>query len=352
MSFETGKRTDFKPKVEVLEDGREKFTIRVKRPEARSRQVKDAKTRIEQTKDGYLHTQDIVDYKKLMGSLGSPESLEMGEPKLEISFVRHLEHTDNIVPEEAKEAFKPRVKKMLDEMAIDDKTKVFIVTTEVGQFQDTAEGLRKDRRTEQTAEVIREELKNRGIEYAFNNIDGGGTEGITPLVQNNFAEMPVDGIKLAEVKKQMAANKEAKQAGEALLYPDAIKLPPFVQASEAKNVQELEEQTGVQEVASATVARNLKSFDHIEHYFLQGEGKDIIEKGGKVVVIVVAHGQMGTDMSEALNESTNKKFPILIASNGAYWRVKVGEDESGEKVEEFVFETGKKSTGLFKPMRS
>ena len=67
---------------------------------------------------------------------------------------------------------------------------------------------------------------------------------------------------------------------------------------------------------------------------------------------MVAHGQMGTDMSEALNESTNKKFPILIASNGAYWRVKVGEDESGEKVEEFVFETGKKSTGLFKPMRS
>ncbi len=346
--FEQPPQPDFKPRVEILEDGRERYTIRVKRPEARSRQVKDAKTRIEQTKDGYLHTQDIVDYEKLMGGVGSPESMEMDEPKLEIAFVRHLMHTENIVPEEAKEEFKPRVKKMLDEMAINDKTKVFIVTTEVGQFQYTAEGLRKDRRTEQTAEVIREELKNRGIEYELNNIDGEGTEGIAPMIQYNFAEMPVDSSRLAEVKEQMKANKVAKESGNLLPFPDAPKLPPFVQASFAKDVKELDYQTGVLEVSSATVARNLKGFDQIEQYFLQGEGKKIIDKGEKIVVIVVAHGQMGTNMSEALSETTNKEFPILIATTGAYWRVRVAEDNNGKRVEEFIFETGKKSTGLFK----
>ncbi|NQT49122.1 hypothetical protein HQ571_00330 [Candidatus Kuenenbacteria bacterium] len=347
MSFETAKRPDFKPRVEVLEDGRKRYTIRVRRPEARSRAVKDAQTRKDQTKDGYLHTQDIVDYKKLMGGVGSPESLDMGEPKLEIAFVRHLDHINNIVSEEAKEGFKPRVRKILDEMKIDNDTKVFIITTETGQFQDTAEGIRADRRTEQTAEVIQKELASQGIDYALNDLDGEKGQGITPMVQGNFVEMPVDGIRLAEVRKQMTANKEAEQADGVLPYPEAIKLSPFVQASEAKNVKELEEQTGVQEVASATVARNLKSFDHIEHHFLKGEGRDVIEKGGKVVVLVVAHGQMGTDMSEALNDSTNEKFPILIASNGAYWRVKVAEDKNGDKVEEFIFETGKKTTGLF-----
>lgn len=344
--FEQPKKPDFKPLVEKLENGQARYTIRVRRPEAKSRQVKSAEDRKKQTRDGYLYSQDVYNYENLMGEVGSPESIEMKEPKLEMAFVRHLKHTDNVVPEEAKRDFEPRVERLLDSLGITDKTKVFIVNSDTGQFRATGEGFARDKRAEQTAGVIAKKLDEMGVSYQWNDIDGEGTEGITPLLQSDLREFPEDETAFEEAMRKFKANAAAKKAGEELPYPDAPKVPPVVQASFAENVKELEAQTGIQEVASATVARNLHGFDRIEQHFLKGEGLKELEDSDKIVVIIVAHGQMGSDITEAFVDVTDKKMPFIFAENGGYWRVNVGEDQSGQKIEEYIFETGSAETGM------
>jgi hypothetical protein len=345
---------DFKPRIEQLPDGGKKYTIRFKRPPVFSRRVKSAQEMLDQTKaqvelglDQPAHFKDKIDYKKMLPVIGSPESIPMPSPKLEVAMVRHLKHKDNVVPGEERNAFLPRIEELLKDLEITEHSKVFLITSSVSEFDVTSGQLEIRSRTEDTAKAIGEVLTERGIRYSYNNIDNSdeGFGGTTLKVRDGLREFEEDSRLFGEAIGKFLANIAAKKEGRELPYPDsAYSMPPSAYASEAPDLKDLMEKTGVKEMSSATVARGLSAMDALEFHFLE-QDQYLGEAVDKVVVLMVGHGQFMTDLSEAVQVATDKKFPILFANNGAYWRINAAKDANGEFVEEWIVEESKR-TGM------
>ena len=91
---------NFLPQIEQIEGG-QRFTIRIKRKAVDSRSVKTASERKEQTsKQSGLgvknpsYKRDSYNYKTMLPEVGSPDSIQMGTPKLEVAIIRHLKHDE------------------------------------------------------------------------------------------------------------------------------------------------------------------------------------------------------------------------------------------------------------------
>lgn len=350
----SNEKPDFKPKVEKLEDG-ERFTIRIRRKPVSSRQVKSANEIFEQHNrqiaeglEPASHRADIYDYKKMLTSVGSPESMEMPEPKLEIVMVRHLPHKDNSVSAEDVEAYQPKVEQLIDDLDITENSVVYLVPSSTKKFINTEEGIGVKSRTVDTVRAIAAVFEKKGINYIYDDIDSTKDRiGATTLrVKEGIREFGEDTEKFNQAMMKFQANLKARQEKRPLPYPDqAYDKHPSVYASEASDLKDLRDKTGIEEMSSATVARGLSAIDALEFYFLKEN--NVPKEVDKVVVILVGHGQFVTNISEALFEATDGNFPVILAGNGGYWRLKAGVDGQGDVVEEIQIETGQK-TGMTK----
>lgn len=335
---------------EVLPDGTVVLSIRAKRPHVDTVQMvgrKELSRRVadfekwRDTDEGmrfsdFPHTTAIygsgVDYEVMMGDLGSRRSLEMKEsPPLEMAFIRHLKHENNVVSRETMDAFKPRVEKIIEDLGITQDDEVYVIASPSGQYLDNI----KVSRTQSTADAVIEVLKEKGISFKT-KIDStdDGLGSVDTALQRSLSEFEVaDNALYAESVMKSKANSEALKGGKPLPYPDYASQVPTVFASHTEDVRELLGMTGMVEVSSATVARSLKGVDRVEDFFLNGEGKGEKRK----VIIMLGHGQFITDITEAFFIATDKKFPIIVAGNGDYFTIKAGEDIKGEVVEEYQF---------------
>jgi hypothetical protein len=314
----------------------------VRRPDVRSRQVKSVIDRKKQHVEGRDYWRDIYDYKKLMPEAGAPDSLPMKPANLEIVFVRHLNHKDNIVSPEDIAAGKPKLEALIETLNLDNDTEVHLVSSMSGHFAPAGKEFVFNRRTQDTAQVVMDLMDQANLQYHVNDLDGKGSEGVTTLVQNDVKEVEsISGI-FDQAMREFLANKKAKLADQPLPYPDGAKWPPYIDASRM-NLEDLQSKRGVTEVSSATVAKNLEAIERIEHYFVKEKKTSAAKK--RVVVMVFAHGQFITNISEALLDITAKKFPIMFADNAGWWKINVGTDDQGQVIEEYVLQSGDK-TGL------
>lgn len=358
-------RGDHLAKVEIIGEDSKKYSIRVvDRPAVLF--VKPLSEVREQTeahkiyRDEMLATnsnrgishpdykRDLYDYNKLLPEVGTPESIPMGKPQLVLVPVRHLIHTKNVVPDEAKEEYKKgRGQDLIDDLEITDKSMVVVLNSSVTQFEASESEVVKNSRTESTMEVVKEILSDRKVDFVdFNDRDKMPDDMV--MVLGNYSRAIdefslVDSLVNEQALAHAAANRKAKKDDEALPYPDDPSVPPVVYASEAPNVQDLEKKTGMNEVASATVARVFRGIDQLENYFIKSG--NIPDGVDKVIIIAGQHGQYMTDISEALMEVTRGTYPIIFSENGAYQKINIGTNDKGEIVEEFVTVTGPR-TGM------
>ena len=362
--------TDFL--AERQEDGSTAYTIRVKRPQVaeiwqkarggKAQILKEKKEWKNEIGDEYHDTAAVVggkyDYQTMMGEVGSPESIGMEDnPPLSVAFVRHLPHEGNVVSPENLDNFKPKAKALVDGLKIGPDDEVYVVASQSGQFgfsgQEGVSGevvdsqVEKKSRTRDTAGVIKQVLKDRKIKFLeeisprYGDESGEESGPIDSALFKALQEFEVTDEKRAgQAGKEGIANMKAKRAGEPLPFPESPAVPPVVYASHAPDVVDLAKKTAIAEMSSATVARTLKGFDALEDYFLKGKGKS----GKRKVVILAGHGQFATDITEAFQNTTDGKFPVILAGNGDYFYLNAGlDDHDGKIVEEFLFTAKPKS---------
>lgn len=337
-----GQTGDSEPKVEKLEGGLKRYTLRVIRPhedrvQTSAEKKAIIKDQVEQGIENPNYKLDRVGYEKLFPVAGSPESIKMGKPTLEISIVRHLKADGNVITDKTKEAFKPEAEKLIDELNITPDTKVIVITSGSGDTiggEGSSESVRQSR-TEATSEVIEAVLNERGIEFSKNDIDNEGDEigSATLNVRAGLKEFEVLDQKAYDTAtKKFIGNIISRKKGEGDVNPAPFDKHPTVFASNAETLQELREATGIEEMSNATVRRGLSALDAIKFHFLEN---DDTKTNDRVIVISVAHGQFLTDISEGFNAVTNGKFPIVFIGNGASWNVKMSKNEKGDVVEEY-----------------
>ena len=359
MHPETGPRGEPKPfSLERGPDGTETYTVRAKRPKIAEvwQEARGGKQEILADVESFADESGAsqmaavfggdYDYQKIMGEVGSPESVEMADnPPLTVGFVRHLAHVGNVVSPENLAAFEPKAQQIVDDLHISEADEVYVIASPSGQFAFT--GLEendavinsevvKNSRTSDTAGVIKSVLTDRGIKFS-EKIDPRGDESgaVDSALFKALQEFDiVDEARYAQAVKEGLANLKASKAGEPRPFPEAPSLPPVAYASHAPDVKDLMAKTGMAELSSATVARTLKGLDALEEYFLKGRGQSDKRK----VVILCGHGQFATDITEAFQETTSNDFPVMLAGNGDYFTLDVGlNPQDQEPVEEYHF---------------
>lgn len=347
--FETSSSVgDRIPKVEQLPDGRRKISVRVQRPRVdiiKSLGKAEVKARVrefQQANVGGLSDVDVVDaqaiygsridYKNLMGTILPVEPTNMefvGEP-LEMIFVRHEVHEHNTVSAKTVESYKTRVDEMIRHMNISSNDIVYVVASPSGEFVGTnPDTFIKKSRTEATADIIKDVLKTRGISFVGHidteeDAEGrptGSKGSVDSALTTAFQEFEIYDMEAFKGATNKARDKRGRN--------------PAVQASFAPDVLSLIKETGIAEVSSATVARALKGVDKLEAYFLNDAVGN--QPGKRKVVIVVGHGQWTTNITEAMNEATNNKVPIIYSRNGDYFSIEARRTERGDIIEDYSF---------------
>jgi hypothetical protein len=353
------------PHVETLPDGSQLYVTRVIRPpvdsiktadekKAQMSNHEDLRTALANTSRNDLsyadYSRDTYDYNALMPNVGSPDSIEVApeSPRLVVANVRHLAHQDNQVTPETQATFHERAENLVEDLGITEKSLVFVVASNAKSIEagPTPEETTVHSRTESTLDVVRDILDERGIAHLDDTfgVDGSAAPLLDGQFRTSLDEFRISNTYVnADAAAQTKANSEATAKGEALPYPGAPSAPPTVYASDAPNLQDLELRTGMEEVASATVARGLKGFDLLEDYFLRGG--NIPEGVDRVVVIAGRHGQFCTDISEALLVATGKNHPIAFATNGSYSLMEAQLTPDGSVAEDYIIRSGER-TGM------
>ena len=351
ISHEKENHGDFRPEIIEEEDGSKTYRIRGVFPK-----IDSLKSMAEKKEEHFAQEEAIgesegfegfppdykkgaYDYKKMIPDCGSPSSIEMpSESRLTIGFVRHLQHENNLVSPETKKAFRPQAEKLVDSLNITPEDAVYVVTSTLASYVGNEKGeTERFSRTDGTVEVIVDILKEKGIDFQYNQIEEGGVkdDSVIRRLRPALDEFPITSQShYKEMAEKIKANIVAKKEGRDIPHPDLPKVDAAVFASFVDNQKELEKKTGIGEVSSATVARTLKGLEALDDHFLRG---DNLPQGKKrAVVIVGGHGQFGTDISEALLVATDKNFPVLAAGNGGFFRINVALDEGGKSVKEFI----------------
>ena len=363
---------EYRPRFskELQPNGREVLTIRVRRPQVNWRDLRDVQNvkrdvgswDIEGVPATVAIEGGAYDYEKMMGDVGSPESIEMPDPSLSVAFVRHLKHKENVVSAEDKEAYETRAEELINGLQISPDDEVYVIASPSGQFMASGisaeekprigagqeggndgdygmakEGvltqIEKQSRTGDTASVIKRVLERRGLKYRENIDSDDGTFGPVDIaLAKALQEFRVVDDKTYDeaaqaIRENMTAEKEDKETP----HPESPKVPSTVYASHAPDVQDLIAKTGITEMSSATVARTLQGLDRLEEELLSKK------RAGRAVVIIAGHGQFGTNITEALQAATNNEFPIVFAGNGDYFHINAARDKEGRVVEEYKF---------------
>ncbi|HFC76916.1 MAG TPA: hypothetical protein ENJ27_01665 [Candidatus Moranbacteria bacterium] len=351
LTWENESLADFEPEVVVEKDGSKTYIIRGVFPKIDSLKSMPEKMSEHFKQEEYPKGLNFVegfppdykkseyDYKKMIPYCGSPSSIEMPDNlKLTVGFVRHLEHSNNKVSEETQRKFQTQAEKIVDSLGISPDDAVYIITSTLASYVGDEKGaVERFSRTDGTAKVIADILREKGIDFKYNRIQEGSLEkdSVVSRLRPAIDEFPITSQSYyMEMKKRAKANREAKKRGNELPYPDISEMDPTVVASFVENPKELEEKAGIGEVSSATVARTLKGLEALDDCFLRDNKLPKDKK--RAVVIIVGHGQFGTDISEAFLVATDEKFPVLLMGNGGFWKMNSDINEGGQNVKEFI----------------
>lgn len=285
------------------------------------------------------YKKDFYSYADMIPVLGSPESIPMPEkPRLTVGFIRHLKHLDNKVSPEDQQSFIPKAEKFIDGLNLTPETAVYVITSPAANYIASADGeVMRHSRTDDTAETVCEILNKKGVNFSLNRIgkDGLHNDSVISQLKRALDEFPVTSESyFSEMESKINSNIEGQKESRRLPYPNLPTKKSAVYASFANNLKELELKTGIGEVSSATVARTLKGFDAIEDHFLRED--NIPDNIKRIVVIMVGHGQFGSDISEALQDVTDRKFPLIIAGNGGYFKMNIDLDPDSKAVREII----------------
>jgi hypothetical protein len=345
------KKGDFSPEKIIEEDGSTTFIIR-----GVFSKIDSLKSMVDKKTEHFAQERSMVEsdypdgfppdykkgaysYKEMIPDCGSPSSIEMpADPKLTIGFVRHLKHIHNQVDSETQEAFRSKAEKFVDSLNISQDTAVYIVTSTLASYVATENGeVERFSRTDGTAKVIEEVLKERGIDFKYNRIEEGEFENDSTMskLKSAIDEFPISSKShYDEMDEKINVNIKADKSGQKIPYPELPVKNNAVFASFTDDPKELDKKTGIGEVSSATVARTLKGFESLDDYFLHGNNLPPNKK--RAVVITAGHGQFGTDISEAFFVATDKAFPVLVAGNGGYFRINSDLDKDDRIIKEFI----------------
>ncbi len=351
LTWKNESQADFEPEVIIEEDGSKTYIIRGIFPKIDSLKSMSEKMSEHFKQEEYSKGSNFIegfspdykkgeyDYKKMIPYCGSPSSIEMTDsPRLTVGFVRHLEHSNNKVSKETQRKFQTQAEKIVDSLGISPDDAVYIITSTLASYVGDERGvIKRFSRTDSTAKVIADILKKRGVNFKYNRVqeDNPEKDSVISRLRPAIDEFPITSQSYyMEMKKRAKANREAKKKEEEFPYPDISEMDPTVIASFIENPKELEEKAGIGEVSSATVARTLKGLEALDDYFLRGNR--IPKNKKRAVVIIIGHGQFGTDISEAFFVATNEKFPVLLMGNGGFWKMNSDIDKRGNSVKEFI----------------
>ncbi|MFA6421832.1 MAG: hypothetical protein WCV92_00275 [Candidatus Buchananbacteria bacterium] len=333
--------------IEENENGSKTYTVRCRRPKIRDvwKDARGGKGEILRDVASWDGDQDLqapvfgegYHYGVMMGDVGPKEAIEMEKPELEVACVRHLKHEGNVVSPQDLEAYKKRAEELVDSFNIGEDDEVYVIASPSGQWQgqeDSNEAVKLSR-TADTAGVIKDVLEEKGIKF-FDKIDPRGDETgpVDSALFKALQEFDIrDDALFGEENKKGIANLRATKAGKDLPHPGALTMSAPAYASQAPNLKDLVDRTGITELSSATIARTFRGLDVAEEYFLNGRGKNNKRK----IVIMCGHGQFVTDITEAFQNTTAGQFPTIFANNGDYFTMQVGKDKEGKIVEEYNF---------------